>query len=113
MLSKENRIKKTKDFDLILKTGRTFRNNFFILKVLENKSSISRFAIITSLKVSKKATERNKIRRQILTFLEKNFNNIKSGTDVVFIVLSALKNKKFSEIEEILDDIFKKAKLNV
>lgn len=105
MLPKENRIKKKKDFEAIFKKGKSFKNNFFILKVLNNNLTISRFAFVISQKVSKKAVERNKIRRRISSFLEANFQNIKIGFDFVFVVLPYAKDKSFVQIKEAINNI--------
>ena len=36
MLPKINRIKKKKDFEIIFKKGKSFKNNLFILKFIKN-----------------------------------------------------------------------------
>jgi ribonuclease P protein component len=114
MLPKENRIKKKKDFEAIYKKGKSFKNSFFILKVLNNNLKISRFAFVISQKVSKKAVERNKIRRIMSSFLEVNFKNIKIGFDFVFIVLPNAQNKNFDQIKKAISDIiFSKKFLNI
>jgi ribonuclease P protein component len=107
MLPKDNRIKKKNDFELIFNKGRTFKNSFFILKVLSNDLKINRFAFVISKKVSKKAVERNKIRRRIVSFLEANLHNFKEGLDVIFIVLPQAKNKSFAQIKEATENITK------
>ena len=113
MLPKENRIKKKKDFEVIFKKGKSFKNSFFILKVLNNNLKISRFAFVISQKVSKKATERNKIKRRMSSFLEENFQKIKIGFDFVFIVLLSAKDKSFDQIKESVEDILQKAKVKI
>jgi len=111
MLPQTNRIKKKKDFELIFKKGRSLKDGFLILKLMENNSDQSRFGFIVSQKVSKKATIRNKVKRRLRSAVEENLENIKKGFDAVLIVLSGLEKKEFSEIEESLKSLFIKAKI--
>ncbi|MBU4204725.1 ribonuclease P protein component [Patescibacteria group bacterium] len=61
--------------------------------------------------MSKKATIRNKIRRQLKELIRSRVSEIKKGTDNVFIALSGLENKNSDEIKNTLVDLLKKAKL--
>jgi ribonuclease P protein component len=109
MLPKNNRIKKKKDFEIIFKKGKSYKNSVLILKVLNGSLETSRFAVVVSQKVSKKATERNKIRRRITSVIETNFKDIKGVVDVVLVVLPEAKNKGFLETTEAVKDIFLKS----
>ena len=93
VLPKENRLSK-KEVELVLKKGRTYRGFFLILKYWKNKLSsedkrLSRFAVIVPLKVSKKATKRNRIKRLIRENLRKRLSQIRPGFDVVFWIWSS------------------------
>lgn len=105
MLPQANRIKKKKDFDLIFKKGKTFKGSFLILKVLKNNLNRSRFGLMVSLKISKKAVIRNKIRRRASEIIRTKLNNIKTGFDLVFIALPGIEKKEFQEVKKIIDDI--------
>lgn len=111
MLPKINRIKKKKDFDLIFKNGEGFRNNFLFLKILKNKSNQKRFGFVVSQKISKKSVIRNKIRRRMSETIRKEQNNIKNNIDVVFISLSGIEKKNFSETKEVIYNLLEKAKI--
>lgn len=64
MLPKKHRLTKVEDFQKVLKTGRRVWNKYFVLKYLWSDSrQESKFGIIVSKKVSKKSTDRNKIKR--------------------------------------------------
>lgn len=110
MLPKENRLKKEKDFERIL-GSRRIREEFFILRVLKNDSGKIRFGITVSKKVSKKATVRNKTRRRILSLFSLFLPRTKEGTDILLTVLPGLEKKKFKEIQEMIEKIFKKSGL--
>ena len=111
MLPKENRITKKKEFERIFKKGTGFKEGLLLLRVMPNDSGISRFAFIAGLKVSKNATVRNKIKRQLRELTKLQMNNFKKGIDAVLIALPGLEKKEFSEIAIIFNNLFKKAKL--
>lgn len=111
MLPKINRIKKKNDFDLIFKKGLSYKEGLLILKTINNGLEKSRFGFITSQKVSKKATIRNKIRRRLSEIIRKESNNIKNGVDAVFISLSGIDKKEFSDLEKSVKNLLLKAKI--
>lgn len=111
MLSKKNRITEEKDFDRIFKKGKSFKENFLILKIIPNSLQINRFAFIISKKVSKSAIVRNKIKRQLRELTKIKIDGIKKGFDGVFIVLPGLEDRDSLELKNIFNNLFKKAKI--
>lgn len=102
MLAKENRLKNKKDFERVFKKGKGFKSSFLVLKMASNNLEISRFGFIVSLKISKKAAVRNKIRRRLSEAIRLNLGDIKKGVDVVLIALPGIENKEFTEIQEVI-----------
>jgi len=111
MLIKEKRIKKRKEFEVIFKDSKSLRDNLFILKVAKNNLQISRFGFIVSQKVSKKAVVRNKVRRRLVATIKATEKNIKEGNDIVFIALSGIEKKEFSEIKRAVNNALIKARV--
>lgn len=111
MSSENGRIAQKKDFENIFRRGKTFKGEFLVLKACRNFSRSSRFAFIVSQKVSKKATVRNKIRRQLKELTRLQAREIKKGVDCVFIVLPGLKGKNSEQINSVLGALLKKAGL--
>lgn len=111
MLPKINRLKRKKEFERVFKEGKGFKEDFLILKLLPNNRNQNRFGIIVSQKISKKATLRNKIRRKIRELIRVRLPKMKKGMDAVLIALPGLEKKDFWEIEEIINKLFKKAKI--
>lgn len=103
MLPKVNRIKNKKDFETIFKNAKSIKNNLFILKIIKNDLGINRFGFVVSLKVSKKATARNKIRRRLSEIIKINEKKFKPGTDLVIIALPEIAKKEFFEIKETIE----------
>ena len=112
MLSFKNRLNKKKDFDMVFKKGKSSFNALIGVKALKKEEqNFSRFGIIVSSKVSKKAVVRNKIKRRIRNIIaKKHFNNI-NVKDVVIISLRGILDKKYSEIEKSISVHFNKLKI--
>jgi len=113
MLAKKNRLKKKKDFENVFKKGRSFKEGFLVLKIVDNKSDKIRFGFIVSQKISKKATRRNKIKRQISELIRFKIKTIKKRVDGILITLPGIEEKNFSEINENIDKLFKKARVQI
>ncbi|MBI5045377.1 MAG: ribonuclease P protein component [Candidatus Levybacteria bacterium] len=68
-----------------LKSPHRVTSNDFIFFYSKNDLSISRFRMIISKKLSKKAVDRNHMRRIFYTFLRENLTNIPFGYDIVCV----------------------------
>ena len=111
MFKKENRLTKQKDFDNIFKKGRSVFNKVLGLKVITNDLNINRFGVIVSNKISKKAVERNKIKRRIREVLKKEEPVLKKGYDIVVIALAEAKQKEYQDLEQTLKEKLSKLAL--
>ena len=111
MLAKLNRIRKKKDFEMIFRKGRGFKNGFLALRVFKNDLPESRFGFVISKKVSQKAVVRNKIKRRISEVIRLNLEKIKKGADVVFIAFPGIEKNNYLETKELAENILKKAGL--
>ena len=111
MLPVRNRLKKKKDFERIFKEGQGFKQGFLYLKIKKNNLKSSRFGFIVSKKFAKKAVIRNKIKRRLRELIKIKLPEIKKGIDGIIIVIPGLKTTDFRQLEEIINKLFKKAKL--
>jgi len=100
MLQKINRLTKKKDFESIFKSGKGKKEKFLILRFKKNDLPESRFAFVVSLKVSKKAVIRNKIRRRLSEAVRLDLDKIKKGHDFVFVALPGIENQSYEEIKK-------------
>jgi ribonuclease P protein component len=66
---------------------------------------------VVSKKISNKATVRNKVKRQVRAVVLKKIKDIKKSEDIIIITLPGIERKEFLEIEEVINDSFKKLKL--
>jgi ribonuclease P protein component len=111
MLSLKNRLKKGKDFDLVYKKG---QSNFFegiFIKSLQNGRKASRIGFSVGLKFSKKATLRNKLKRQLRAVLRQEMENIEKGIDIIIIPQKIKAGESYEKVKEITLKALKKANL--
>ena len=112
MLKKENRLKKKKDFDAVFKECKFKRSPLFtFLGIKKNDLNCSRFGIIVSKKIAKKAVIRNKIKRRIREILRNRIKEIDRGYDVVIIPSKEIVDKNYQEIKISLERGLKKIKI--
>jgi ribonuclease P protein component len=111
MLAKNNRIRLDKEFDRVFKTGQSFYGKVLGLKAAPNNLGITRFGIMVSLKVSKKAVVRNKIKRQIRAIISQELSLLKPGKDLVIIVFPLILDKNFEDLAKFLKNGLEKLNL--
>jgi ribonuclease P protein component len=111
MFSQAIRLHRKKDIERVFKLGEGFYGQGVHLKVMKNKSKHNRFCIIISAKASKKATERNKIRRKIKAVILDLNPVLKQGYDFLFIVKKDFVYKDFLTIKSSFFNYFKKLKI--
>ncbi|MFA4833808.1 MAG: ribonuclease P protein component [Patescibacteria group bacterium] len=108
MPKEEKQLKKDKEFDKVFKSGRSSFSKILGVKAVANGLTASRFGILVSNKISKKAVERNKIKRRIREVIRLETSEIKPGFDVVIITLPPILGESYQEIEEAIGSNFKK-----
>lgn len=111
MLLKANRLTKETDFKLLARKGRPFYSSLFTIKILKVEAVDSRFGVVISTKVSKKAVIRNKIKRRITEIIRLNIAKIKLGVDVMILVKPIVVDKSYQEIKDEIEKLFIKAKI--
>ncbi|MFA6255253.1 MAG: ribonuclease P protein component [Patescibacteria group bacterium] len=111
MLAFRSRLTKEKDFKKINRLGRPFFSPGFRVKFLANNLKSSRFAIVISTKVSKKATQRNRTRRQLQEIIRLNQTKVKPGYDIVISVQPQVLGKSYQELEAKIFAALNKSKL--
>lgn len=113
MLPKKRRILKLSEWNKLHKRGKGAHSIEIVLKYIKNNIEISRFGFIVSTKISKKAVERNLIKRRMRDVIEKNLSNIKEGYDIIFIAKPKIISNNYSEIEQRINKLLVKERLLV
>lgn len=113
MLLKANRLAQDRDFKKIFAKGKSFYSANLRVRLAVNKLPDTRFGIVVSTKVSKKATDRNRVKRIIRETIRELISEVKSGFDVVIVAKPSIINLKSSEVIEETKLLLKKSKLVV
>jgi ribonuclease P protein component len=108
MIKKEKRLRKKKDIENVFKNGKSFYSEILGVKILKNDLKISRYCVVISANISKKAVERNKIRRRIKAVILKEESLLKKGFDCLIITKKEILSANFSLITDNIKAIFKK-----
>jgi ribonuclease P protein component len=108
MLKKVNRLTKDKEFNNVFKIGKSSYDKITGVRVVANRLNYNRFGILIGAKTSKRATERNKIKRQIREIIRLRLDRMRTGFDCIIIGLTEIVDKNHKEIEKSIDGHFKK-----
>lgn len=111
MLPQENRLKRKKEFEAVFKGGRIVRGNNFFLKYLANGTDKTKIGFVVSKKVSKKAVDRNKIKRRLREVFRLKKQGIKTGLSIVIMTTPSIKELSFKEIEKEAGNLLEKGSL--
>ncbi|MBU2472620.1 ribonuclease P protein component [Patescibacteria group bacterium] len=111
MLPRKYKLKKDNDFKKVFNKGKYYQKDFIKIKFLKNDLEINRFGLIIGLKISKKAVQRNKIKRQLEEIIQSELEQIRKGIDIIILVQPEIIEKEYQEIKEVLIGLFKKAKI--
>lgn len=103
MLKRENRIRLKKEFAEIKNKGRVLYSPLFGFLTHKENDDQKKFGFIVSKKISKKAVDRNKIRRILSELIRKNLEKFENGTRVIFLTKKEILGKKMKEIEKEVD----------
>ncbi len=104
MLAKKYKLP-IQDF-LSKKPVHTKHSAFFVLKKFMTSLSYSRFGIIISAKIFKKAVDRNKTRRFLFDFLSSRQQQLPTG-DYLFILKNSYKDQLRTEVLIDLEKLLK------
>jgi ribonuclease P protein component len=111
MLKSSNRIKQS-EFQSLFKSGRSTQNLLFTLifglKTPEITTNGPLCTVVVSKNVSKKAVERNKIRRRIYAILKKNEKALQNKGFYIFLVKKPAQKASFQEIEQAVTSVILK-----
>ncbi|MBP6859808.1 MAG: ribonuclease P protein component [Candidatus Magasanikbacteria bacterium] len=128
MFQQENRLRKIRDFNLIMKHGQWINGQFLDMKYLELAKNQNFFpkkedpesfkkqlklAISISLKISKSAVKRNRVKRQIREVLRLLIRDglVKTGYYVLVIAKKGVLDKEYAEISQEIKLLLQRGKI--
>ena len=104
-MKKINVIKKSEDFQKIIKNNKSFRSKYFYIYVYRHEDSIYHFGLSVGKKIGN-AVRRNKVKRQLREIISEN--DYQKNFDCIIIVRREINGATFSEIKEDLNESLKK-----
>lgn len=110
MLSKKNKINKEL-FPYFIKKANKFSSDNMYLKTTCGFSKNKAFAFVVSLKVSKSAVERNKIKRRAKEITRAVLNSVSDGVYTAVFFKPTIIEKKYHEMKNEMINLYKKAKI--
>lgn len=113
MLAKKYRLARNKDFARISRQGKAVFGRELSLKWIKNDLPYSRFGIIVSLKVDKKANVRNRIKRRIRAVLKEYLTQFVRGYDFLILTRTGIKELDYHQIKDRMLKHFQKGDLIV
>lgn len=101
MLKKINRLQKRSDFGLLRDKGKFIPGDLFGMSFLKDGEEENRFGFIISKKISKRAVDRNRIKRLLSVAIGRNLNLVENkGNKIIFLAKRTMLGKKEMEVEE-------------
>lgn len=83
MLKKANRINKTRDLQKVYRFGKPAHTSALVIKFVSAERT--QVAFVVSKKVSKKAVERNRIKRALREYVRLNLDQTKPGKYLIMV----------------------------
>lgn len=109
MLSYKNRLIKRKDFEKVRRFGSFLSHGCVAIKILKNGLPETRIGFVAGIKFSKKATDRNLVKRRLREIFRNRLNDFQRGLDIVVMVRRVGKeNISFDQLRWDAEQIFKK-----
>ena len=99
-----NRIKKSDDFLLTIKKGKTYRADAYTIHISNNPYSYTRVGISVSSKLGNAVT-RNRIKRQVRSMCDSLIDYTKQSLDIVIVVRKPFLNGTFNDNKSHLCDL--------
>lgn len=94
----------TSEFKEVFNFGKTTKNKLFILKSKKSLKPFSRFAVVVSKKISKRAVERNYLKRKFIHALKER-ESLLPISDYIFILNSDIKELQYNDLIANLEHI--------
>ena len=110
-LKRALRLRKSKDFQRVRQQGRSAASRLLILTFAPNDLAILRIGFVVSKRVSKRAVERNYVKRLLSEAIRPTLVDIPAGWDLVISAKTSIIGVELSDLVEDLRILFRRAQL--
>ncbi len=111
MFLKKNRLRSEKDIKALFAKGKGVFALDIGLKYLKTEHDEPRITVSVGTKVSKRAVDRNRLKRQVRAMVEPLVKDLSPGVDIVLMTKKSALEKTYEELQKQVIHIFKKANL--
>lgn len=111
MLPKKYRLTRRKDFAAIHAKGSCAGQDWIVIKYMQSNQLNTRIGFSVSKNFSKKAVQRNRIKRVLREACCGYLDLLKTGFDIIIIPKATKKDKGLIEANNVLKKVFKKVNL--
>lgn len=108
MLKKINRISRKIEFAEVKEKGIMVNTPLFGLKLIKKEDKEKKFGFVISKKISKRAVDRNRIKRLLTETVKKNLTKFDEGIRGIFLVKKEILGRNLIDIEGSLEKCLKK-----
>ena len=98
-MKKKEIVKKTWEFDDIIKNGKCIKNRYFIIHTKDNDSLYSRYGISVSKKIGNAVT-RNYYKRKIRSIIDNYKKQYNNKTDYIIILRKAALDLSHEQLQQ-------------
>jgi ribonuclease P protein component len=111
MLSRENRLSAEFDFHRLRRDGQRYGTPFFNFFLLPNQKGPVRFGFVVSSRVSRLATQRNRLKRIVRAQVEEVLPKIRSGSWGAFWLREAALRTDSKVLRQAVEETLRRAKI--
>lgn len=98
MIHKSQRIRRS-DFAQLLYRPHTASSPLFLCRWKKEQQKESHFAVVVSQQISKKAVDRNRLRRQLYEAIRTNIQRIPLSLNIIIIAKKSAKDHSYQKLE--------------
>ena len=112
MLPQSNRLKQENQITEVFRRGKSFHSPFFSVKYAINSEKNTRLAFSLSKKHLTLAVHRNRLKRMIITDLQKSVTFLSLGVDAVFFLTGSVNVKDKKGLAKCVESFLNKVSLS-
>jgi len=110
MLSRKYRLSQEKEILEVLRNGRVFYSDYFVLRILKKGDAVPRFGFVVSKKIHNKPTIRNQPKKRMRHIISDHMREILLKGNFLFVAKKKVLDLSYGQLEEEIVRVLKKAK---